>query len=648
VNTNRRRRRVKRCRRGKSSGGSPSINFKCKAFGIMQLALKTNHTLARDKTSVWVYAMYGLLLLCLLLLFFSLNHNSFETSGTCCLCVCRCSAITECSDPFTKKAKDKIAYLINPCKEKGPITLRDVSRFIDKHEKLISAHEIIKSENKKLIAQCKRLNDKNKSLHQSQIKNEQPLTLLKQGKNYGQSNLEIEAGLTNTQFNNGKIGNIESSKLVKVWLSSNCSFRSFARVVNGLSKQHLYRGSYCPSPNTLINWCIRAGTAKLNGVRKYDEPCIDIIDHWIGKGDCKIFAVLRISISKYKKRNKDLGALNLGDFELVHLEIMRKSNGEKVSSSLEKLYKKIGNPVAIISDSGSDLKKGLSLLNEKLPESNKIYRIKDISHKLACIFKKEYEDLDWFKDFFTILSNGNKKLQNGMHANLVSPAQNTKARFMNIGKQVEWYINKIDNIQRGNLTKEEGAKFDEVYSDLKKYESKIISLHETIDLSHRIMAVLKVQGLNVVTRKECIKIIFSNQGNGKIKKEIIQWINDHQEINKKLSNMDWSASMPITSDPIESFFSKYKILQKRTPQGDPTRIIAILPLLVGNNSAEEIHNLISTVSHKEALKWVKENVPETIHSKKRKLGTANKEKKRTKSGKLNDQRKRPYHRANAA
>lgn len=588
--------------------------------------------------------MYGLLFFCLLLLLLSLNHNSFETSGMYCLC----SALTEYSDPFTKKAKDKIAYLIKPNTEEGPITLRDVSRFIDKHKKLISAHNIIKRENKKLIAKCKKLNDENKSLHQNQVKNEQPLTLLKQEKDYCQSNPEIEAGLTSTQFNNGKIANIESSRLVKVWLSSNCSFRSFARVINGLSKQHLYHGSYCPSPNTLINWCIRAGIAKLKGVRKYEESCIDIIDHWIGKGDCKIFAVLRISISKYKKRNKDLSALNLGDFELVHLEIMRKSNGKQVCSSLEKLYKKISHPVAIICDSGSDLKKGLRLLNEKLPKSNKIYHIKDISHKLACIFKKEYEDLDWFKNFFTILNNGNKKLQNGMHANLISPSQNTKARFMNIGKQVEWYIDKIDNIQRGNLTKEEDIKFKEVYRDLKKYESKIRDLHATIILSHKVMAVLKVKGLNAESRKECMKIIFSNQGNKKIKEEIIQWLNDHQKISEKLSNRDWSASIPITSDPIESFFSKYKILQKRTPQGDPTRIIAILPLLVGNNSAEEIHDLISNVSHKEALKWVEENVPETIHSKKRKLGTANKEKKRTKRGNSDDQRERPYHRAKTA
>jgi hypothetical protein len=54
------------------------------------------------------------------------------------------------------------------------------------------------------------------------------------------------------------------------------------------------------------------------------------------------------------------------------------------------------------------------------------------------------------------------------------------------------------------------------------------------------------------------------------------------------------------------------------------------------------------VSHKDALEWIEENVPETIHSKKRKLCTTDKEKKRTKSGNVADHRKRPYEKAIAA
>ncbi len=641
-----RRRPVKRCRRGRDKNTSPSINFNIKNFNLVKFIQNSNLASTKIQSGLNPYLFCGLLVICIFL--FLENYNLVEASNfTCFFCISSIK-IDDHSGLFTKKAQQEVANLINPNKKEGPITLRDAYRFINKYEKLKYVQKILRGKNKNLTVQCKKLKDKNKLLQQNQVKKREHLTLLKQEKDYYQDELELKATLTSPQFDNNGIVHIESSRLIKVWLGSNCSFRSFSRVIYGLLKHDLYRGHYCPSPNTLINWCIRAGMAKLNGVKKTTGPCIDIMDHWIGKGDCKIFAVLRISASKYKKRNKNLSALNLSDFELVHLEIMKKSNGEKVCSSLRKLHKKIGAPVAIISDDGSDLNKGLRLVNEQIFKKNKIYHIKDISHKLACVFKKEYENLDWFKDFYTILGNGNKKLQNGMYANLKSPSQNTKARFMNIYKQVKWYIDRIDNIQRDELSKEECTKFKEVYGDLKQYKSKINSLHQTIILSHKVMEVLKVKGLNAESRKECLEIIFSNQGNKKVKQSIVQWLNDHQAISKKLSKRNWPASMPITSDPIECFFSKYKVIQKRTPQGDPTRLIAILPLLVGNDSAEEIHNLISKVGHKEALKWVEKNVPQTIHSKKRKLGIVCKEKKRTKRGNLTDQRRRPYERARAA
>ena len=106
--------------------------------------------------------------------------------------------------------------------------------------------------------------------------------------------------------------------------------------------------------------------------------------------------------------------------------------------------------------------------------------------------------------------------------------------------------------------------------------------------------------------------------------------------------------MPISSDPIETLFSKYKSFQKRSPEGDPTRTVALLPLLAREDNSNEIQNYLLSTSHSEAKKWVEKNIPETIHSKKRRLYQKTKNKRVPKSGKQIVQTERPYERAVAA
>lgn len=435
---------------------------------------------------------------------------------------------------------------------------------------------------------------------------------------------------------------------MKVLLNSNCSFRSFSNTIKGLCCQKLYAGKYSPSYGTLINWLIRAGIAKLRGVKRCQGPCIDIMDHWIGKGNMKLFVVLRIPLSKYQEVVNSKKAIGLKHLQLVHMEIEEKSTGEKVCLSLKKTYKNIGRPVAIVCDSGSDLMKALKLINRDEKGSKKIYHIDDLSHRMALILKREYGEKEWFKNFFSSLGNASKRLHTGRYASLKPPVQNDKARFMNIYKQIEWYFSRLNNLQNKKFSDDEKLKFQEVYKDIvSNGHNDLKSIHRLIGLTHQVMSVLKVQGMNKQSYEKCIKII-SNFENENVRDSIIKWLDLHYKISQDIFLEGWNSSMPISSDPIESFFSKYKSFQKRAPEGEPTRIVALLPLIVGDDTPNEIHCYLTSVSHKDARNWIDENVPETIHSKKRNLSTKTKRKKVPKSGGQIAHTERPYERAFAA
>ncbi len=411
--------------------------------------------------------------------------------------------------------------------------------------------------------------------------------------------------------------------------------------------QKLYSGKFNPSYGTYINWMIRAGIAKLRAVEKTDGQCIDIIDHWIGKGNLKIFAVLRIKKEDHQKATEANKAPSLKHFKLIHIEIVKRSTGEEVFLSLKELYKKVSPPIAIISDSGSDLVKGIRMLNEDQTYTEKIYHIQDISHKIACILKKHYGKKEWFQDFFYSLGKASKKLYNSKHAHLKAPNQNIKARFMNISKHLKWCISNLERLNKEEFNKEEEKIMKEIYGGLQANEKEIQDIYNLIIIFHEIMKELKINGLNGRSHKKCIEIM-ANIENQEIKESITEWLQNHYQISQILLCNGWDHSMPISSDPIESFFSKYKRFQNRAPHGDPTRTIALLPLLVGDDTPDEIYNYLTSVSHKEAVNWVEENVPETIHHKKRKSYERRVDKNLPKTSTNVNHPERAYERAKAA
>lgn len=116
----------------------------------------------------------------------------------------------------------------------------------------------------------------------------------------------------------------------------------------------------------------------------------------------------------------------------------------------------------------------------------------------------------------------------------------------------------------------------------------------------------------------------------KVRLKLAAWLSSQMKIRLKLLESGWTGPLPISSDPIESLFSVYKAFQGRAPQGDPTRLVLILPLLVGQNSASDLTELIQNVSQSKTRDWIKTNIPESIHSKKRKIADIALKKKVTK------------------
>ena len=75
----------------------------------------------------------------------------------------------------------------------------------------------------------------------------------------------------------------------------------------------------------------------------------------------------------------------------------------------------------------------------------------------------------------------------------------------------------------------------------------------------------------------------------------------------------------VSSDIIESLFGNFKHIIERSPQADMNRSVLLIPALCGGRNEAVIRQALSVASQTNLEKWDKENIPDTMRSKRQKF-----------------------------
>ena len=140
-------------------------------------------------------------------------------------------------------------------------------------------------------------------------------------------------------------------------------------------------------------------------------------------------------------------------FEILSSIESTDSTIEILSQQLNNLAKRVGNPIQIVSDRGSDIKKGIDLYIENHPTTIATY---DITHKMANLLKQELSADKQFQKFFKECNLTRQRVQQTDLCFLSPPTQRAKSRYHNIDILVAWamkiisyeekqYFSAIDN-----------------------------------------------------------------------------------------------------------------------------------------------------------------------------------------------------------
>ena len=200
-----------------------------------------------------------------------------------------------------------------------------------------------------------------------------------------------------------------------------------------------------PSFTTIQDWVLRLGLYEIRRSLERRTDWICFIDMTIELGKAKFLLIVGIPeanlpIVTLSSTGEKCSSYTLShhDIEVLTIEVMRNPTGETIHRCLETLSRKIGSPLQIIGDHGSDIHKGVKLFLESHEDTIYTY---DITHKMALLLKHELKGDERFQAFMEKCAITLRKVQQTELNCIKPPAQRKKSRFHNIDTHVKWAEN---------------------------------------------------------------------------------------------------------------------------------------------------------------------------------------------------------------
>jgi hypothetical protein len=392
-------------------------------------------------------------------------------------------------------------------------------------------------------------------------------------------------------------GLVVHHKVDLVWLAlqlfvgARISFRAVSRVLRLLAE--VLGIKKAPCPQTLVNWVTRLSIVRIQSARllqgvslslaPFTNGFIWMIDISIGLGPGKILSVLALNA-----RHHQLVAA-APDFQQVHgiaVSVAASWTGETIADLLQRVILVMGRPAAYLKDCGSERHKALGLLEEQGLASPSI---DDISHAVANMLKRRYQEPPHFATFVSACGRVSGKLKHTMLACLAPPTVHTKARFMNVHRLVTW----ADRLLK--LSPAGGAKAGSTLAKLRACLDALPTCKALIkqfrDDAVALLACqkkLKTQGLSHDTLAQCAPLIDAIPSVS-VRREFTGYL--HYQLQTATTLGLDHVGLPISSDPIESLFG----LAKQHGVGeikDAGRMALRLPAFCGVPTREEARQVL--------------------------------------------------------
>jgi hypothetical protein len=370
----------------------------------------------------------------------------------------------------------------------------------------------------------------------------------------------------------------------------------------------LSQPSYCtPVFSTVRDWLLKLGLFHLQQTHEAGEWGW-IVDCSIQMGAMKCLLILGVRLEVLKKRGNF--TLSHNDVKPIILRTVESCPGEFVKEALNEAKKKTQGAVVIVSDEGSELKRGVRLFQEEQMEGQRPIHLHDITHKVDLVLKRELEKDDKWKEFTRQMTNTTQQLKLSASSHLIPPKQRQKKRMRSEIDIIEWGMKILNYLESGKANEFEKNKLSWIFN----YRVQLNIYREMAILFDMATKEVREQGYRrgtvKILRERGASIACSERSRSFFSK-ILKTIEGEE------NKVPQGICLPGCSEVIESVFGKYKQLEKNHASGGLTSLVLSLPALVGDMTIEIVKNAMERISIKQVKEWVKENLGCTFWSERR-------------------------------
>jgi hypothetical protein len=222
-------------------------------------------------------------------------------------------------------------------------------------------------------------------------------------------------------------------RLSLTWVcAAHSSYRGVALIFSSLQGVVAAVG---PCAETIRLWLLRVGLFLLRRPLPRCSDWVFLVDLTIQLGEHKCLVILGVRLSVL--RSKGYSPAH-HDVQVLSLAVLTRCNGETVAAHLGTLSRRLGVPVQVVSDHGSDVLAGIRLFRRKLPDHQRVVETYDITHGLALLLKNQLEPDERWASFVRACQSTRQQLQQTAGSFLKPPAWRCKARFLNLESHLKW------------------------------------------------------------------------------------------------------------------------------------------------------------------------------------------------------------------
>jgi len=304
-------------------------------------------------------------------------------------------------------------------------------------------------------------------------------------------------------------------------------------------------------------------------------------------------------------------ALTLKQVEVIGLSLGETWNGERVNTVLLALFERCGWPSHVVSDCGSDIKKGL--VETLLEAPHRASWISDVSHFVANALKHYYAKLSLFQQFQSLCTRIRPRLQQTRFAVLLPPQARTKGRFLSVSRQAEWGLQPLAYLEvKERERSPEATALAQALRGLKPFTMFLTTFVRNTTCLNEVMKIVKTQGVSMESMQACQERLSDFPARSTIRKEVSHSLQHYVPV-VELSDSPLLGS----SDVIESLLGKAKQRLEANGRSELNKSILLIPCLCGELTQDLVAEALTTVRVQDVTTWVSENVGETMQSKRR-------------------------------